>query len=108
MMEKRVPKRIYRNIMNSLGGGTVPKEGLGYIAVGREKEINSLLRDTEIVSDGGGTFRFIVGDYGSGKTFLLQTFKEYCVKNSFVVAEVDLSPERSLVGTSNKKKGLNT
>lgn len=94
--------------MNSLGGGTVPKEGLGYIAVGREKEINSLLRDTEIVSDGGGTFRFIVGDYGSGKTFLLQTFKEYCVKNSFVVAEVDLSPERSLVGTSNKKKGLNT
>ena len=51
-MEKRIPKKTYRNIMNSLGGGTVPREGLGYIAVGREKEIDSLLRDTEIIQEG--------------------------------------------------------
>ena len=107
-MEKRVPKRTYRNILNSLGGGTVPREGLGYITVGREKEIDSLLRDTAIIQDGGATFRFVVGDYGSGKTFLLQTIKEYCVKNDFVVAEVDLSPDRSLIGNSVKKKGLAT
>ena len=93
-MEKRIPKKTYRNIMNSLEGGTVPREGLGYIAVGREQEINSLLRDTEIIQDGGATFRFVVGDYGSGKTFLLQTIKEYCVKNDFIVAEADLSPDR--------------
>ena len=72
-MERHIPKKTYRNIMNSLGGGTVPREGLGYIAVGREQEIDSLLRDTEIIQDGGATFRFVVGDYGSGKTFLLQT-----------------------------------
>lgn len=107
-MEKRVPKRTYKQIMNSLGGGTVPREGLGYIAVGREKEINSLLRDTEIIEDGGATFRFIVGDYGSGKTFLLQTIKEYCVKNNFIVAEADLSPDRALIGSATKKKGLAT
>jgi len=107
-MEKRIPKKTYRNIMNSLGGGTVPKEGLGYITVGRAQEIDSLLRDTEIIQDGGATFRFVVGDYGSGKTFLLQTIKEYCVKNDFIVAEVDLSPDRSLIGNSVKKKGLAT
>lgn len=107
-MEKRIPRKISRNIMNSLGGGTVPKEGLGYITVGREQEIDSLLRDTEIIEDGGATFRFVVGDYGSGKTFLLQTIKEYCVKNNFVVAEVDLSPDRSLIGNSTRKKGLAT
>lgn len=107
-MEKRFPRKIYRNILNSLGGGTVPREGLGYIAVGREKELSSLLRDTEIIEDGGATFRFIVGDYGSGKTFLLQTIKEYAVKNDFIVAEVDLSPNRSLIGNSTKKKGLAT
>ena len=84
-MEKRIPKKTYRNIMNSLGGGTVPREGLGYIAVGREQEIDSLLRDTEVIQDGGATFRFVVGDYGSGKTFLLQTIKEYCVKNDFMM-----------------------
>ena len=105
-MEKRIPKKTYRNIMNSLGGGTVPREGLGYIAVGREKEIDSLLRDTEIIQEGGATFRFVVGDYGSGKTFLLQTIKEYCVKNNFIVAEADLSPDRALIGNSAKKKGL--
>lgn len=107
-MEKRIPKKTYRNIMNSLGGGTVPREGLGYITVGRAQEIDSLLRDTEIIQDGGATFRFVVGDYGSGKTFLLQTIKEYCVKNDFIVAEVDLSPDRSLIGNSTKKKGLAT
>ena len=94
--------------MNSLGGGTVPREGLGYIAVGREQEIDSFIRDTEIIQDGGATFRFVVGDYGSGKTFLLQTIKEYCVKNDFIVAEVDLSPDRSLIGNSTRKKGLAT
>ena len=107
-MEKRIPKKTYRNIMNSLGGGTVPKEGLGYITVGRAQEIDSLLRDTEVIQDGGATFRFVVGDYGSGKTFLLQTIKEYCVKNDYIVAEVDLSPDRSLIGNSTKKKGLAT
>ena len=48
----------------------------------------------------------MVGDYGSGKTFLLQTIKEYCVKNNFIVAEADLSPDRALIGNSAKKKGL--
>lgn len=107
-MEKRIPKRTYKNIINSLGGGTVPKEGLGHIAVGREQEISSLLHDTEIISDGGATFRFVVGDYGSGKTFLLQIYKEYCVKNGFIVAEADLSPDRALIGNSTRKKGLAT
>lgn len=107
-MDNRIPKKTYRNIMNSLGGGTVPREGLGYITVGRTQEINSLLRDTEVIQDGGATFRFVVGEYGSGKTFLLQTIKEYCVKNDFIVAEVDLSPDRSLIGNSTNKKGLAT
>lgn len=107
-MDKRIPKKTYRIIMNSLGGGTVPKEGLGYITVGRAQEIDSLLRDLEVIQDGGATFRFVVGDYGSGKTFLLQTIKEYCVKNDFIVAEVDLSPDRSLIGNTTKKKGLST
>lgn len=108
LLSKVIPKRTYRNILNSLGGGTVPREGLGYIAVGREKEIDSLLRDLEIISDGGATCRFIVGDYGSGKTFLIQTIKEYCVKHNFIVAVADLSPDRAFVGTSTKKKGLAT
>lgn len=101
-----VPKRIATAIMNSLKGGVVPRVGLGYIAVGREKEINALLRDVDIIQDGGATFRFIVGRYGSGKSFLLQTIRSYAMDRGFVVIDADLSPERRFMGT--QKQGLAT
>ena len=108
MNDIKVPKRIENSIINALQGGVVPRVGLGYIAVGREQEIKALLKDIEIIQEGGSTFRFLTGDYGSGKTFLLQTIKEHVMAKGFVVADADLSPERSLVGTGNKKKGLAT
>ena len=104
----KVPKRIENIIMNALQGGVVPRTGLGYIAVGREQEIATLLKDVEIVEEGGATFRFVTGTYGSGKTFLLQMIKEYAIAKGFVVADADLSPNRSLVGTTAQKKGLAT
>ena len=61
---KKVPKRIANTIINSLKGGVVPRIGLPYIAVGREQEIDALLHDVDIISDGGATFRFVVGKYG--------------------------------------------
>ena len=76
MNDIKVPKRIENSIINALQGGVVPRVGLGYIAVGREQEIKALLKDIEIIQEGGSTFRFLTGDYGSGKTFLLQTIKE--------------------------------
>lgn len=108
MDEKKIPKRIENSIMNALQGGVVPRVGLGYIAVGRDLEIEAMLKDIEIIEEGGSTFRFLTGDYGSGKTFLLQTYKEHVIAKGFVVADADLSPERSLVGSGNKKKGLAT
>ncbi len=73
----KIPKRIANTVINSLKGGVVPRVGLPYITVGRETEINALLHDVEIIADGGASFRFIVGKYGSGKSFLLQTIRNY-------------------------------
>jgi len=95
----KIPKRIAQAVINSLKGGVVPRIGLPYIAVGREKEIEALLHDVDIISDGGASFRFIVGKYGSGKSFLLQTIRNYCMDKNFVCADADLSPERRLCGT---------
>ncbi len=95
----KIPKRIASSIMNSLKGGVVPRIGLPYITVGREAEIQALLHDIEIIADGGAAFRFLVGRYGSGKTFLLQTIRGYCMDRGFVVVDADLSPERRLQGT---------
>lgn len=102
----RVPKRIATAIINSLRGGVVPRIGTGYIAVGRQKEIQALLNDVEIVADGGSTFRFIMGRYGSGKSFLFQTVRTYVMDRDFVVIDADLSPERRFSG--NKGQGLAT
>ena len=100
------PRRIAQSIINSLKGGVVPRVGLPYVTVGRRKEIEALLHDVEIVGEGGASFRFIVGKYGSGKSFLLQTIRNYVMDRNFVVVDADLSPERRLHG--NQGQGLAT
>ncbi len=105
-MVKIVPKRIANAIFNSLKSGVVPRVGLEYIAVGRKLEIEALLHDIEIVEDGGATFRFVMGKYGSGKSFLMHTIRNYALDRGFIVVDADLSPERRLVGT--KGQGLAT
>ena len=102
----KIPKRIASAVINSLKGGVVPRTGLPYITVGRENEIDALLHDVDIIADGGASFRFIVGKYGSGKSFLLQTIRSHVMDRNFVVVDADLSPERRLQGT--KGQGLAT
>lgn len=72
-MENKVPLRIANILINALKGGVVPRVGLEYITVGRTLEIAAILHDIEMIEDGSASFRFIVGKYGSGKSFLLQT-----------------------------------
>ena len=102
----KIPKRIASAIINSLKGGVVPRIGLPYITVGRETEIDAFLHDIGIIEEGGASFRFIVGKYGSGKSFLLQTVRNYAMDKGLAVADADLSPERRLQGT--KGQGLAT
>lgn len=103
---KKAPRRIAQTVLNSLKGGVVPRIGLPYITVGRKNEIQALLHDVDIISEGGASFRFIVGRYGSGKSFLLQTIRNYVMDRGFIVADADLSPERRLQGT--RGQGLAT
>lgn len=95
----KIPKRIARTLISSLKGGVVPRIGLPYITVGRKNEIDALLHDVSVIEEGGASFRFVVGRYGSGKSFLLQTIRNYILEKNFVVVDGDLSPERRLQGT---------
>ena len=105
-MVSQVPNRIANILMNALKGGVVPRVGLEYITVGRAQEIAALLRDIDMIEQGGASFRFIVGKYGSGKSFLLQTIRNYATAKGFAVVDADLSPERRFAGT--KSQGLAT
>ena len=98
--KKKVPKRIAQTVIGSLKGGVVPRIGLPYITVGRKSEIEALLHDVDIITEGGASFRF------SGKSFLIQTIRNYVMDRNFIVADADLSPERRLQGT--KGQGLAT
>ena len=105
-MNNQIPARIANILINALKGGVVPRVGLEYITVGRAQEIAAILHDIDMISDGGASFRFIVGKYGSGKSFLLQTIRNYATAKGFAVVDADLSPERRFAGT--KGQGLAT
>lgn len=102
----KVPTRIANVLMNALKGGVVPRTGLEYITVGRSQEIAAILHDIEMIEAGSASFRFVVGKYGSGKSFLLQTIRNYATAKGFAVVDADLSPERRFAGT--KGQGLAT
>lgn len=96
----RVPKRILSQLMSSLSAGVVPRAGAPYIAIGRTEEIAAMTQDLARTADGEGAMRFLIGRYGSGKSFLIQLLRGYALERGFVTADCDLSTERRLCGTS--------
>jgi len=105
-MEIQVPARMANILIHALKGGVVPRVGLEYITVGRAQEIAAILHDIDLIADGSASFRFLVGKYGSGKSFLLQTIRNHATAKGFAVVDADLSPERRFAGT--KGQGLAT
>lgn len=97
---RKIPKRILNSLLLSVSAGVVPRLGAPYIAIGRKDEIAALLSDLEQVNEGCGTMRFVVGRYGSGKSFLMQLIRGYALERDFITADADLSPERRLYGSS--------
>ncbi|MFN6518003.1 MAG: ATP-binding protein [Nostoc sp. CreGUA01] len=102
MAKLKISKKISTALINSLGAGVVPRMGVEQIAVGREKELQSLLQNLDDIAEGVAAFRFIIGNYGSGKSFLLQLLRNRAMEQGFVVADADLSPERRLAGSNNE------
>ena len=95
-----IPRRIAQTLINSLKGGVVPRVGAPFIAIGRNDEIEALTNSLDRVADGEGSTKFIIGRYGSGKSFLIQLSRGYALDRGFVTADCDLSPERKLTGSS--------
>ncbi len=97
-VEQKVPRRILSSLINSVSAGVVPRIGAPYIAIGRNDEITALLSDLETINENGCSMRFIIGKYGSGKSFLLQLIRGFALDRGFIAADADLSPERRICG----------
>lgn len=93
-------------ILQSLRAGVVPRIGQQHIQVGRVNEVRALLGDIERISDGGSGFRFIIGEYGSGKTFFLTVIRSVALQQKLVTVHADLSPDRRLYATGGQARSL--
>ncbi|MGI0492907.1 ATP-binding protein [Alkalinema pantanalense CENA528] len=98
MTQTKLPKRISTALVNALGSGVVPRLGVEHIAVGRDRELATLSHDLSNIAAGGASFRFVIGRYGAGKSFLLQLLRSQALEQGFVVADADITPERRLAG----------
>jgi hypothetical protein len=93
-------------IIQSLGAGVVPRIGQQHIQVGRADEVKALLQDIERIADGGAGIRFIIGEYGSGKTFFLYLIRSIALERKLVTVHADLTPDRRLQATGGQARAL--
>lgn len=102
----RIRPRERTAILQSLRAGVVPKIGLQHIQVGRKQEIAAVLRDLDLVRDGGAAIRFIIGRFGAGKSFFLNLASTVALEKGFLVARADITTDRRLHGSSGQARAL--
>jgi hypothetical protein len=93
-------------VIQSLRAGVVPRLGQHLIQVGRVKEVEALLKDIDRVIDGGSTIRFVIGEYGSGKTFFLNLIRAIALEKRLITVHADLSPDKRLQSTGGQARSL--
>ena len=93
-------------IIQSLSAGVVPSIGLQHIQVGRASEVEALINDLKLVEQGGSAIRFIVGRFGSGKTFFLNLIRNVALNRRFVVIQADITTDRRLHGSAGQARSL--
>lgn len=93
-----VAPREAQAILQSLQAGVVPRAGLQHLAVGRVAELRQALAELDVLRGGGGVFKVVAGDFGSGKTFLLSLVRQVALTRGYLVADADLTPDHRLRG----------
>ena len=104
-MDRINPKEA-STIIKSLEAGVVPDLGLGHLLVGRKAEVDELIKILANVENGDSDLRFWVGDFGSGKSFMLKTIENLALSKNFVASSIDLNPSRRFYATDKKAVNL--
>ncbi len=101
-----IKKREKDAILQSLRAGVVPKLGLQHIQVGRKHEISAVIEDLERAKDGSAFVKFVIGRFGSGKSFFLNLSQAVALEKKFVVAQADITPDHRLHGKDGQARAL--
>ena len=105
-MNRPIKAKERETIIQSLKSGVVPRAGLHHIQVGRSEELKSFIGDINTIVDGGTSFRFVIGEYGSGKTFFLSLIRSIALEKGLVTMHADLSPTKRLHGSDGQPRML--
>lgn len=105
-MTSNLRPRDRDTILQALAAGVVPRTGLPHIQVGRAGEVGALVRDIDRIADGGSAVRFVIGEYGAGKTFFLNLVRLIALERRCVTIHADLAPDRRLHATGGQARGL--
>ena len=105
-MKKIIKAKDRETVIQSLKSGVVPRLGLQHIQVGRSEELRSFINDVNTIAEGGTSFRFVIGEYGSGKTFFLSLVRSIALEKGLVTMHADLSPNKRLHGSDGQPRLL--
>lgn len=105
-MKTKIKSKDRNAIIQSLRAGVVPRAGIQHIQVGRVNEIEAINRDIDLITKGGSSFRLIIGEYGSGKTFFLHVVKSIALEKQLVAVNADLSPDRRIHASAGQARNL--
>ena len=104
--ERKIRPNERDAIIQALIAGVVPRIGLPHIQVGRAGEIGALVRDIDRVSDSGASVRFVIGEYGAGKTFFLNLVRLIALERKCVTVHADLAPDRRIHASGGQARNL--
>ena len=102
----RIPPRDRDAVLQALRAGVVPRRGLQYIQVGRAREVEALIKDIDRINAAGSAIRFVIGDFGAGKTFFLSLVRAVALEKGLVTMTADLNPDRRLYGSGGQARSL--
>ena len=105
-MNRPIKLKERETIIQSLKTGVVPRAGLHHIQVGRSEELKSFINDINAIAEGGTSFRFVIGEYGSGKTFFMSLIRSVALEKGLVTMHADLSPTKRLHGSDGQPRML--
>ncbi len=106
MTKINLKKKEGASIINALFGGVVPRLGLKHITVGRTAETQTIVDSLENVKNGNSEMRFWIGNFGSGKSFILQLIETFAIQTNFVVTTLDFTPETRMYANDGKARAL--
>ena len=93
-------------LLQALRAGVVPRTGVQHVQVGRVGEVRQVVHDVDRIAGGGSAIRFVIGDYGSGKTFFLNLARSIAMQRKLVVVHADLSPDRRIHASGGHARSL--